>query len=73
VTALQHLIDAEQMEKLMERLLEQLRAGVLDRMGADVKAEAIEQFRRWQNILGWAISIVEGGSITDESLQRWLA
>ena len=73
VTALQHLIDADAMDELMSRMLEQLRRGVMQGMPADVKDEAVSQFRRWQEILGWAISIVEGGAITDEALERWLA
>jgi hypothetical protein len=72
VINLEHLIDSERMDEIVARLVAQMRAGLMDRMPSDVRQEAVDSFRRWINALEWAVSIIEGGSITDESIARWI-
>lgn len=73
VTILEDLIHSEEIERRLNAIIDGLRTGWMDKMPDDVKEEAVQLYKRWITALEWAITLTEGGTITDESLQNWLA
>jgi len=72
VTILEDLIHSEEIERRLNAIIDGLRTGWMDNMPDDVKEEAVQLYKRWITALEWAITLTEGGTITDEALEAWL-
>lgn len=73
VGALEDLIDAERVNVALLRLVERIRAGGMDAMPPEIKAEAATLFRAWIDALQWACVVIEGGAVTDAALAEFLS